>query len=171
MADSAKYTDSQFLLTSTSIKENEQICLKHVYDGSDYKGHNLSPDLSWSGAPDLTKSFAITLYDPDAPTGSGWWHWLIYNIPANICSLPEGAGSLDNHLLPKEIQMGRNDFGLKCYGGPCPPAGREHRYIFTIFALNVDKIEVPENASAAMIGFNLYSNCISKTSITSLYKI
>lgn len=148
--------ESLFTVSSPNIV-GEKLNDKHVFNGFGYSGENESPELRWSGAPIDTKSFAITLYDPDAPTGSGWWHWVVYNIPANVTSLPGGAGADGGKSLPEGAAMGRNDFGLKAYGGACPPPGKQHRYLFTVHALMIEKIEVPEDASPALIGFNRLS--------------
>jgi len=122
----------------------------------------VSPALKWSGAPAGTKSYAVTVYDPDAPTGSGWWHWVLFNIPANVTSLAEGVKGVGVE--------GNTDFGAKGYGGPCPPPGdKPHRYVFTVYALKTDKIDVPANATAAMVGFNLHANQLAKTTLTAKY--
>ena len=121
-------------------------------------------------APKTAKSYAITVYDPDAPTGSGWWHWLAYNIPTQTTSLEAGAGAVDSKLLPAGTVQGRTDFGNNAFGGACPPVGdKPHRYIFTIHALNTDKIELPTDASAAMIGYMLNAHRIAKASFTAKY--
>jgi Raf kinase inhibitor-like YbhB/YbcL family protein len=110
------------------------------------------------------------MYDPDAPTGSGWWHWLVYNIPGNVDVLAEGAGAIGGAALPREARMGRNDFGAHAYGGACPPPGvRAHRYLFSLHALKVEKIELPHDASAAMIGFMINSNSLATLRITTTY--
>lgn len=115
-------------------------------------GGNVSPHLAWSGAPAGTRSFVITVYDPDAPTGSGFWHWVVANVPATATSLPNGASKTAK--LPEGALETRTDFGPGGYGGPCPPAGdKPHRYIFTIHALKVDKLEVTADSSAALVGF------------------
>jgi Raf kinase inhibitor-like YbhB/YbcL family protein len=157
-----------FTIKSASLVE-DQLTDRHLFNGFGYSGANESPELSWSGVPTGTKSFAITAYDPDAPTGSGWWHWVVYNIPPHVMSLPEGAGTNGGKSLPEQATMGRNDFGLKAYGGACPPPGKRHRYLFTVHALKIDKIEVPEDASPALIGFNLFNNCIEKAVLTAMY--
>ena len=150
-----------FTLTSPDVKAGATIPAKHVYNGMGCTGKNVSPALRWSGAPAGTKSFALTVYDPDAPTGSGFWHWVVYNIPASVTSLPESA-----HFGTE----GLTDFGVKGYNGPCPPPGdKPHRYIFTVYALKVDKIEVPANATAAMVGFNLHANLLAKATLTATY--
>jgi Raf kinase inhibitor-like YbhB/YbcL family protein len=131
-------------------------------------GQNISPAIQWSNAPAGTKSFAVTMYDPDAPTGSGWWHWMIYNIPATTTSLEAGAGNGRN--APRGSVEGPTDFGKKEYGGPCPPVGdKPHHYHITVFALKTDKLDVPGNATSAYIGFNLNGNKLATARITGLY--
>ncbi|HEY0707741.1 MAG TPA: YbhB/YbcL family Raf kinase inhibitor-like protein, partial [Polyangia bacterium] len=130
---------------------------------------NISPHVAWSAPPEGTKSFVLTVYDPDAPTGSGWWHWVVYDIPADVTELPAGAGS-GKVDLPKGASQGRTDFGSKGFGGACPPPGdKPHRYIFTVHALKVEKLEVPPDASAAMIGFMTNANSLGKASFTAKY--
>lgn len=166
-ASPAFASNSDFALTSPDIKNGATIGLDHVFGGCG--GKNISPELHWSNAPTETKSFALTVYDPDAPTGSGWWHWVAYNIPATTASFGRGAGSGPADLPAGTVQ-GRTDYGTAGYGGPCPPVGdKPHRYIFTIYALKIDKIDVPTDASAAMIGFNLNANKIATASFTAMY--
>jgi Raf kinase inhibitor-like YbhB/YbcL family protein len=110
-------------LTSADIKAGGSIANEQVFKGFGCTGGNLSPALSWSGAPAATKSFAVSIYDPDAPTGSGWWHWVVFNIPAGTTSLPKGAGDVEKKLMPAGAIQSRTDFGTGGYGGPCPPAG------------------------------------------------
>jgi len=156
-------------LESRTIKAGATITAEQVFHGMGCTGGNISPELHWSGAPAGTKSFAVTLYDPDAPTGSGWWHWVVYNIPAGTTSLAEGAGSSGGNL-PEGAEQGRTDFGSPGYGGPCPPQGdKPHHYIFTVFALKTDKIEVPADASPAMVGFNLRANKLASATLTARY--
>ena len=139
---------------------------EQVFNSFGCSGKNISPDLSWTGAPADTKSFAITMYDPDAPTGSGWWHWTAYDLPASVKSLPAGA----SHHLPAGAIEGRTDFGAPGFGGACPPPGsKPHRYIVTVFALKTEKLGVPAEASAAMVGFALNANTLAKASVTSTY--
>src|SRR5207342_588867 len=117
-----------FALSSPTIKPNSKLTEAQVFNGFGCTGKNISPALKWSGAPAGTKSFAVTLYDPDAPTGSGWWHWVVYNIPASANELPEGAGAPDGKGLPPGSVQGRTDFGAPAFGGACPPPGdRPHR--------------------------------------------
>lgn len=137
---------------SNTVKPGEMMTTEQVFNGFGCTGKNVSPDLSWSGAPEGTKAFAVTMYDPDAPTGSGWWHWLLFNIPAHVTKLTDGAGSKGGKL-PKGAIQSQTDFGKPGYGGPCPPAGdKPHRYIIKVIALK-DKIPLKKNAPGAMVGF------------------
>jgi len=155
-------------LTSPDVKVNEPIAATFVYNGFGCTGQNLSPALSWKNAPAGTKSFAITAYDPDAPTGSGWWHWVAYDLPATLRNLPSGAGKAG--ALPGGAKQGRNDYGGNEFGGACPPPGdKAHRYIFTVYALKVDKLEVPTDASTALIGYMLNANKLVTATTTALY--
>lgn len=159
-----------FTLTSPDVHEGATIPSKHVFNGMGCSGDNISPALEWHGAPAGTKSFALTMYDPDAPTGSGWWHWVVYNIPATTTSLPAGAGDPAKHLLPAGAEQGHTDFGSVGYGGPCPPPGDEpHHYHFTVYALNVEKMDIPPQATAAFIGFNIHAHLLAKAELTALY--
>ena len=137
---------------------------------ADCAGGNISPALSWSGAPPGAKSFALTCYDPDAPTGSGFWHWVVFNIPATVTRLPRGAGDPKSPAAPKGAMQSRTDYGVTGYGGPCPPPGdKPHRYQFTIFAVDVAKLDAEEQSSAAVVGFNLHFHTLAKASLTGLY--
>jgi Raf kinase inhibitor-like YbhB/YbcL family protein len=159
-----------FTLASATVKPNSTLTEAQVFNGFGCSGKNVSPALKWSGAPAGTKSFAITVYDPDAPTGSGWWHWVVFNIPASATELPEGAGASDSKVLPAGAVQGRTDFGAPGFGGACPPKGdKPHRYVFTIYALKTDKIEVPADASAALVGFMINGNRIGKAGFTAKY--
>jgi Raf kinase inhibitor-like YbhB/YbcL family protein len=161
-------TTGHFRVTSSDLTTKGRIAASHVYNGMGCSGQNTSPALQWSGAPAGTKSFAVTIYDPDAPTGSGWWHWMIYNIPATTTSLAAGAGNGRN--APAGSAEGPTDFGTKGYGGPCPPVGdKPHHYHITVFALKTDKIDVPGNATSAYVGFNLNANKLATARITGLY--
>lgn len=161
---------SKLTLTSPDVHEGQKIASAQVFSGMGCTGNNLSPALKWTGAPAGTKSFAITAYDPDAPTGSGWWHWIVYNIPASATQLAAGAGDPKKNLLPAGATQGNTDFGAPGYGGPCPPAGdKPHHYHFTLFALDTDKLDVPANATAAYVGFNLHAHTLAKTTLTGLY--
>jgi Raf kinase inhibitor-like YbhB/YbcL family protein len=144
---------------------------KQEFNGFGCDGTNVSPQISWSDAPEGTKSFAVTVYDPDAPTGSGFWHWVVFNIPASISELVSGSGSLDGKLLPKGSIQSITDYGIKGFGGPCPPIGHgPHRYIFTVHALKTEKLDLDENTNPAVVGFNLWGNTIEKASIIMYYE-
>ncbi len=156
-----------FTLTSAAFKNNAAVPEKYSFNAMGCTGENVSPALEWKNAPAGTKSFALMVHDPDAPTGSGWWHWVVYDIPADATSLPEGATAA---TLPKGAVQGNTDFGKPGWGGPCPPPGSgKHHYNFTLFALKVDKIEVPPGASPAMIGFNAKANAIASAKLTGLF--
>jgi Raf kinase inhibitor-like YbhB/YbcL family protein len=142
-----------------------------VFNAFTGKGEDHSPALSWSGAPKGTRSFAITMFDPDAPTGSGWWHWTVFDIPADVHSLPEGAGDAGAKSLPAGAVEGRTDFGFSHYGGPCPPVGdRPHHYGITVYAVKVPKLEgLDANSSGAFVGYMLHFNTLAKGRIVGRY--
>jgi Raf kinase inhibitor-like YbhB/YbcL family protein len=160
----------EFAVSSPQVKEGKKIADEQVFNGFGCQGANISPALAWSGAPEGTKSFAVTVYDPDAPTGSGWWHWVVFNIPANVNSLAKNAGDPQARLAPAGSVQSRTDYAKTGYGGPCPPQGdKPHRYIFTVYALKIDKLPLDENAPAAMVGFYLHQNTIKKAVLTGNY--
>ncbi len=149
-----------FTLTSNDIRDGGVLPDAQVKA----KG-NTSPHLKWSGAPDGTKSYAVTCYDPDAPTGSGFWHWTVANIPADITELPTGGP------MPAGAVEGRTDYGAAGFGGAAPPPGHgPHRYIFTVFAVDTDRLDVTPDNSGAVFGFNLHFHTLAKASITATYE-
>ena len=156
-----------FRLSSTEIAEGEKLAIAQVLNKHGCKGENISPSLKWSDAPDGTKSFVVTAYDPDAPTGSGWWHWVVFNIPATATSLPLNAGS--GKGLPEGAIQSRTDAGAGGYVGACPLPGQLHRYIFTVHALKTEKLPYDKNASAALVGFLSYKHGLAKATITATY--
>jgi Raf kinase inhibitor-like YbhB/YbcL family protein len=159
-----------FKLESPDIKANATIDKKFEFNGFGCSGENKSPALKWSGAPKDTKSFAVTVYDPDAPTGSGWWHWSVINIPADVMELKPDAGNVSGANLPQGAKQVRIDYGVAGWGGTCPPAGdKPHRYIFTVHALKTDKLDIPADATAALAGFMINANSIGKATFTSKY--
>jgi Raf kinase inhibitor-like YbhB/YbcL family protein len=159
-----------FHLSSPILKDKAKIANEQVFNGFGCTGSNVSPELQWQNAPKDTKSFAVTVYDPDAPTGSGWWHWVIFNIPPSVNKLPANAGKPDSGLAPQGSIQSMTDFGQPGYGGPCPPAGdKPHRYIFTVYALKVDQLPLKPEASGAMVGFYLNQNALAKAKFTALY--
>ena len=161
--------DHAFKLQSAVVAPNGTLANEQVFNGFGCSGKNISPPLAWSGAPAGTKSFALTVYDPDAPTGSGWWHWVVYDIPSSVTELPQGAGDMGGQLPAGAVQ-GRTDFGAPGYGGPCPPAGdKPHRYVFTVYALKTEKLDVPAGSSAAMVGFMINAKKLASASITARY--
>ncbi len=157
----------EFNLTSTTVSEGENLTTAHVFAGFGCEGENQSPQLSWTGAPEETRSFAINVYDPDAPTGSGWWHWNVVNIPASTNSISQNVST--NNDLPGEAIEIRNDYGTIGFGGACPPPGEVHRYIFTVYALSTERLELPENPSNALVGFMIRANMLDSASITAVY--
>ncbi|MBE7939456.1 MULTISPECIES: YbhB/YbcL family Raf kinase inhibitor-like protein [Ramlibacter] len=159
-----------FKLESPDIKPNAMMDKKFEFNSFGCSGENKSPVLKWSGAPKDTKSFAVTVYDPDAPTGSGWWHWTVVNIPAGTQELPSDAGAAGGANLPKGATMVRSDYGTAAWGGTCPPAGdKPHRYVFTVYALKADKLDLPADATAALAGFMIHANELGKASFTARY--
>jgi len=162
-----------FTVTSQSFKDGDYLGKDHILSadfGFGCAGGNRSPHLQWSNAPAGTKSFAVTCYDPDAPTGSGFWHWVVVNIPADVTELALDAGNAKSGLLPKGALQTRTDFGAAGYGGPCPPEGdHPHRYFFTVHAVK-GELSVTENTSAAVIGFQLHFNTLEKKAIMGLFK-
>jgi Raf kinase inhibitor-like YbhB/YbcL family protein len=159
-------------LTSPDIKDGGTIASEQVFDKFGCTGKNISPALSWSGAPSGTKSFALSIHDPDAPTGSGWWHWVVFNIPATTTSLPKDAGDPKKGLMPKGAIQSLTDFGFAGYGGPCPPKGdKPHHYHITVFAVDVAELPDAKNASAsaALVGFDLHFHTLAKATLIGLY--
>ena len=162
------------MLTSDSFKDGDYLPKAHVLSteyGFGCDGGNASPHLAWAGAPEGTKSFGLTCFDPDAPTGSGFWHWVVVNIPPGLTELPLDAGNPSSGKLPAGALQVRTDFGKPGYGGPCPPPGdHPHRYLFTVHAVSLDKLPVTADTSAAVVGFYLNFNTLAKASLMGLYK-
>ena len=160
-----------FKLTSADFTPGGKIHDEQAFDAFGCTGKNLSPALRWSGAPKDAKSFALLVHDPDAPTGgAGWWHWLVYDIPAGTTEFAKGAGKADGSGLPAGAASAVTDYGKPGYGGPCPPEGdKPHRYNFTLYALKVPKLDVPADARASLVGFMVNANAIAKTTLTGRY--
>ena len=161
-------------LTSNSFRDGDYLGQEHILS-ADYGfgcgGGNTSPHLKWEGAPPETKSFALMCFDPDAPTGSGFWHWVVVNIPPGVTELPLDAGNPAGGTLPAGALQVRTDFGKPGYGGPCPPQGdHPHRYFFTVHAVSMDKLPVTADSAAAVVGFYLNFNTLAKASLMGLYK-
>jgi len=159
-----------FVLNSPQLQNHGKMATEQVFNSFGCEGKNISPELHWSQPPAGAKSFAVTVYDPDAPTGSGWWHWVVFNIPADVRTLPADAGNIDMGLAPKGCVQSMTDFGKPGYGGACPPKGHGvHHYIFTVFALDVDSLPLTASASAAMVGFYLNQHTLGKAQLTVTY--
>ena len=159
-----------FTLTSPDIQADGLMPQSFEFNGFGCSGENKSPALQWSGAPAETQSYAVTVYDPDAPTGSGWWHWMVVNIPPRTSRLAKDAGAMGGANLPKGASHVRIDYGFAAWGGPCPPPGdKPHRYVFTVHALKTDKLDIPGDATAALGGFMINANTIARASFTARY--
>lgn len=168
--------EPKFTLTSPTVSADQMLPEAQVLQGFGCKGGNWSPGLQWQGVPAGTRSFALTLFDPDAPTGSGWWHWVVYNLPAQTRALPEGVGLQNAEQarragMPAQAVQGRTDFGKPGYGGACPPAGDPaHRYVFTLWALDTEALQLDEDASAALVNFMIRQHALGSTQLTARYK-
>lgn len=157
-----------------TLKSNDlggQTTKKEEFNGFGCTGENTSPQLSWSNAPEGTKSFAITMYDPDAPTGSGWWHWVVFDIPADVNELVSNAGNLELDLAPKGAIQSVTNYGAGGFGGPCPPEGHGiHEYTITVHALKTDKLGLDANTNPAIVGYYIWNNTLAKASIVTYYQ-
>lgn len=161
----------EFSLTSTDISPGEMMLKQQEFAGFGCTGHNQSPQLAWKNAPEGTKSFALTVHDPDAPTGSGWWHWQIINIPADVRELKADAGNTDKLLAPVGSQQLLNDYSQTGFGGACPPEGHgPHRYQFTLYGLKTDKLTLPQPYSSALVGYMIKANALGSVTLEALYQ-
>lgn len=153
----------EFKVQSSSVLDGhlQQNQFANVFGCS---GKNLSPQVSWSGAPQGTKSFVVTMYDPDAPTGSGWWHWVLANVPGTVNELKEGVDSPGGKLPAGTLQV-RGDSGMPGYLGACPPEGQTHNYVITVYAMKTDKLELPSTVTPAMLGFMVPSGSLAKATL------
>ena len=159
-----------FQVTSPQLAPGAKLAEAQVYNGFGCSGGNVSPALNWSNPPAGTQSFAVMMYDPDAPTGSGWWHWVVWNIPADVRGLAAGAGDGKAPRLPAGAVQGNTDFGGPGYGGPCPPPGsKPHRYFIRVHALKVPKLDLPANATAAFVGFNVNASTLATAELLGTY--
>lgn len=156
-----------FTLTSPDLPAGKPLPAAQVFNSFGCTGGNVSPRLAWTGAPAGTKSYAVTVYDPDAPTGSGWWHWVVFNIPASTTTLEAGAGDPAAGKAPAGSIQSMTDFGAPGFGGACPPAGdKPHRYVFTVHALKVESLPLDAKAPGAMVGYYLSQNRLAQASFT-----
>lgn len=149
-------------LSSAAIEPQSLIDQRLVEPGCG--GFNISPDVTWSGAPEGTRSYAITCFDPDAPTGSGWWHWVVTDIPAQVTTIPEGGP------LPEGSRTWTNDYGYSGWGGPRPPPGPAHHYVFRVVAVDTERLDVPDDASSAIARLTLSFHVVDEASFTALYQ-
>ena len=154
-------------LKSNDVTDGGTFTNEQLFNSFGYSGKNISPELHWSGAPEGTQSFVLMMYDPDAPTGSGWWHWVVFNIPATWTKLPKNFGSKKDKKA--SVVQSRTDFGTSGYGGPAPPPGKVHHYIFTLFALKVKSLPLKKDSSAAMVGFYANQNALATAKMTVLF--
>jgi Raf kinase inhibitor-like YbhB/YbcL family protein len=160
-----------FQLTSTDITDGGELDLSHCSGIFGAGGEDVSPQLAWSGFPEQTRSFAITVYDPDAPSASGFWHWAVFNIPASVTEVPSGAGDEKGSGLPNGAVQLRNDGGLARYLGAAPPSGHgRHRYFVVVHAVDVETLDVPPDASPAFLGFNLFFHTLARAMLVPWYE-
>jgi Raf kinase inhibitor-like YbhB/YbcL family protein len=158
---------SHFVLSSPDLPEHGPMHRQQVNDGCG--GGNISPALEWSNPPAGTQSFALLMHDPDAPEAQGFWHWVVYDIPATAKSLPRGAGNVNKRLMPAGAMQGRSDFGTLGYGGPCPPPGGPHRYVFRLYALPTAKLNVPDEASGTILASYANASALGKAQLIAHY--
>ena len=158
-----------FALESSDVADGQQMSDAQVYNGFGMTGQNISPHLRWHGFPAETKGFAVTCYDPDAPTGSGWWHMIVLDVPPSVTELPTGAVSGDKSGLPPGAFCVRNDFGSKDFGGAAPPAGDLHRYVFAVHALDVDSLGLDSDVTPAVAGFNVGFHTLARAVMIPVY--
>lgn len=160
-----------FSLSSSDIKNGASLDLAQVANGFGCSGKNISPALNWENAPAQTKSFVVMAYDPDAPTGSGFWHWVVFNIPAAAKGLPQAVGTSDKAPLPAGAIQSRTDTGVPGFFGACPPQGDKlHRYQFTVYALDVDSLPLTSETTPAVVGFNVHFHTLAKAQIEAVYQ-
>ncbi len=172
MAMASQASAGGLTLTSVAFKNGGTIGHHFTYHGYGCTGDNASPALRWSGAPAATKSFALTVYDPDAPHPGGWWHWVLFDLPASATGLAENAGEdSSTHALPAHALQGRTDFGSTSYGGPCPPPGKPHHYIFTLYALNVAALPgASAKTTGPQLAKQMAGHVLAKAKLVGLYR-
>ncbi len=160
-------TASHFVLSSPDLPEHGMMHRQQINNGCG--GENISPALEWHNPPAGTQSFALLMHDPDAPAAHGFWHWVVYDIPARVTSLPRGAGELNKRLMPAGAIQGRSDFGSLGYGGPCPPPGGPHRYVFRLYALPVARLNVPPEATGDILSAYTNASSLGKAQLIARY--
>lgn len=158
----------EFSVASADFFDGDVLPLAHVFDAAG--GQNRSPQLSWWGFPENTRGFAITCFDPDAPSLSGWWHWLVTDLPADCTALDNGAGDSSGADLPVGARQFRNDYGTRDFGGAAPPTGdHHHRYLFTVYALDTDDLGLPDDPSAAVVSFTINAHTLARATISATF--
>lgn len=168
----AAEANAAFRVMSTVLVGGGRFHPEQVYNRSGCQGKNISPDLRWTSPPDATRSLAVTMFDPDAPSGHGWWHWAIFNLPPQTRNLPAGAGDPGRtRALGTAVRQARNDFGDTGYSGPCPPPGdHPHRYVITVYALDVPEVTPGQKTlNAAAVAAELERHSLAKTTLTAGY--
>jgi Raf kinase inhibitor-like YbhB/YbcL family protein len=158
----------RFSLASADLAPGRPIASRYVYDHDGCRGDNRSPALSWRHPPAGTRSFALLMHDPDAP-GGGWWHWVVFDIPAAVRALPRGAGDAGARSLPRGALETRNDFGTPGYGGPCPPPGPPHHYHLVLYALPVVRLGLAPAAGPAKVAAAVRAHALAKVEIVAPY--
>ena len=159
----------EFMLTSGEVAEGATVPEEQVYAGGDCHGGNVSPSLAWRHAPSGTQGYAVSMHDPDAPQPGGWWHWLVFNIPATVTSLPKDAGRPGHS--PGDAVQGLNSFGSVGYGGPCPPAGHGvHRYVFTVYALDTAQLPLTSHAEPGFADALIRRHALGQARLTAVYQ-
>lgn len=166
----ANAAEGTFTLKSPQFTGGATLAPEQVYNSFGCSGGNISPELVWTDPPAGTKSFAVTMYDPDAPTGSGWWQWVVVNIPADVRSLKLNAGQAGGAKLPDKAVQPLNDYGFSGYGGPCPPPGAApHHYIFTVYALKEAHLDISATSMPALAGFMIQAAKLGEAKLTGMY--
>jgi len=162
---------ASFQATSSDVRDGEKLPLPQVSGVFGAGGQDVSPQISWSGFPEGTKSFVVTVYDPDAPTASGFWHWAVVDIPAGVTELPSGAGDDGGANLPPGAFQLRNDAGTARYVGAAPPQGHgRHRYMTVVHAVDIESLGIDANATPAFLGFNLFFHTLGRAIIVPWYE-
>jgi Raf kinase inhibitor-like YbhB/YbcL family protein len=163
---SADADTGTFRLESPEWHNGGTVPTRNLFNGSGCNGSNISPEFHWSGAPKGTRSFAITIYDPDAPVPGGWWHWVVFNIPSAASNLLAGAGDKGSNRLPPGSSQCNNDYGESGYGGPCPPPGTTHRYVVKIYALDVERIAAGAETAPSRVARLIQEHAIGSAQLS-----